>query len=348
MTDSVSLSVVTVTFLSVIISIISLCISIRCIIKDENMQIKSVKYSSILSLITFSLSSFIQIIILTTMSSSNQNKYNLEIVVMFNIIIWSIAQISMYSLSTLRLYQFNLTILQIQSKTIFHIKLALSVFFSVFILHLIITIIAYFGVIEWLSYSIISSLIMCIISILALCQSSILIYMFITRLFVLFMLNAEKKNTANFNDEKDEMNITINADQASVLESIVKHTSLDVIAIISSQVFLISNINRSISLSNEKHYEIGYLVFAICLTLNCCINSICILLNFKFSHSWYKTVCCIGDRCCRCICKQYLMQKVKKEYQEQEIMKLEDDTTQHIVEYTQVHSNENALDVKII
>ena len=167
--------------------------------------------------------------------------------------------------------------------------------------------------------------------------------MFITRLFKLFILNQNEKDVTiveidNYDGAKSadlEFKINLNTDQTSILAVIVKYSVLSFITITSSQIFLISCINRSISLiTNENHYKFGYKLFAICFTLNCCINSICILLNFQFIHSWYIHLCCICEKMCNSICNKHAMKKIENQYQKQETKKLEDNTKQNVVEYT--------------
>ena len=329
--------------LSTFICIFSFCISTYYTVKDNTIQIKSIKCSSIFSLISFLLSSLLQCIILYTTNitntSKNHNKYRLlEIILVSNLIIWSMAQILMYILFTLRLYHtFKGTILQIQHKTLSNIKITFSLFLSLFIMYCIISILAYYDIIPWSSYSIISSIITIIIEISDLSLSIILIHMFIMRLFKLLILNSNEKDITiidgTSNDKQFQINLNI--DQTSILALVVKYTVLSFITIISSQIFLISCINRSISLmTNEDHYQNGLILFSICFTVNCCINSVCILLNFKFSHSWYIYICCICEKCGNGICKKNAMKKIKNQYENMETMKLEENTKQHIVEYS--------------
>eukprot|EP01084_Bolivina_argentea_P127038 224754_1 len=100
------------------------------------------------------------------------------------------------------------------------------------------------------------------------------------------------------NDMKSVQNSTLNKQQLVIIKSLSKITILSCIAIISTQCFFIY---EGILYWLDAPLRLNAIRY-IAMSLDCMINSICVILNFDFADGWYISLCKSCDCCLTTIC----------------------------------------------
>ena len=155
-----------------------------------------------------------------------------------------------------------------------------------------------------------------------------LVYLFVNKLFKLFVLTHENHQKLGYDPSKEEskdswliqaqkslaeeLNLRnhpkkksdLNIKQESILNTASKYAILSSIAIISTQLYLISSLNNVISINGtQNYYDWSFRIYTGLLSLDCFINSFCVFLNFGFNQLWFSKCCCLCDGCCHSICR---------------------------------------------
>ena len=92
--------------------------------------------------------------------------------------------------------------------------------------------------------------------------------------------------------------------QETILYVASKYVILSSIAIVSTQLFLVSAAFDALSFSENSttFYLACFSVYYGLLAVDSFINALCICLNFEFNKVWFWTICCLCDDCCYSIC----------------------------------------------
>ena len=160
-------------------------------------------------------------------------------------------------------------------------------------------------------------------------MSIFLVYLFVHRLFKLvamiplhenaytqreqdhfdsFMVQATSKDsnkskfiaTADLGDLfEPSVDSVFNPKQDTIIYVASKYAVLSFIAILSTQIFLISAALNAVS---GDFYKLSFGVYFSLLALDCFISAMCICLNFDFNQLWYWRLCCLCDECCYSLC----------------------------------------------
>eukprot|EP01084_Bolivina_argentea_P019155 35621_1 len=124
-------------------------------------------------------------------------------------------------------------------------------------------------------------------------------------------LTPNAQNSLTCIAEDDEKSIakrseSLNIQQKSIVYTASKYTILTSIAIVSTQLYLISGVNNGIAVmrynASKLYYNDSFRIYVALLTIDCCINSLCVCLNFEFSKTWYNSLCFLCNSCCNVIC----------------------------------------------
>eukprot|EP01084_Bolivina_argentea_P203946 348245_1 len=271
-----------------------------CSEEGEEISIPSLKYLSTLSLIFFNLCLAAQV----TFTSELDNNLHLDtdkhdwynrMVVAINIMSWNLAHVFMYLLFVINLRDtFRATTLKIKHTALKFFAILIIAFFCSQLAYVTMVELFYEKIISIATYHKYAPIPIVITELIDAILSIELVYMFVHRLFLLFRMHTHNKISE------------LNWKQQSILYSVTQYTILSTIAIISSQTFLISSVNNSYSFKadNGAYYHISYTLYSILMDSDAVINSLCIFLNFRFSHLCYVSMCCFCDDCCHAICKK--------------------------------------------
>ena len=101
-------------------------------------------------------------------------------------------------------------------------------------------------------------------------------------------------------------NSSLNKSQMKIVLSMSKVTILSCVAILSTQSYLI----YCGLLYSAGQPEIPNNIRYILVSLDCVINSICVVLSFDFADEWYHKLCC----CCECCCTRLCAYQAKREF----------------------------------
>ena len=117
-------------------------------------------------------------------------------------------------------------------------------------------------------------------------------------------------------DDNGQLSIRIKQNDENILNIAVKYFILSFIAIILCQLFMIISAIQKYSFKyfnfDYLFYEISETFIIIMLSIDCCINCICIFLNFGFKHKWYLFICNKCHKQCKVICLKYVTRKLTK------------------------------------
>ena len=93
---------------------------------------------------------------------------------------------------------------------------------------------------------------------------------------------------------------SLNGKQKSIILTASKHTILATVAIVSTQLYLVSGVINNMSWTYfPSYYTICFYTHTMLLSVDCLINALCICLNFEINTMYYDCIC--GD-CCNSLC----------------------------------------------
>eukprot|EP01084_Bolivina_argentea_P121501 215317_1 len=353
----------------IIVSMQLLCDYDPCVMGmiDVSKPIQPVQYLSILSVLSFIVCLASQICIIKTVDSQlniPDNSLFQQIICTVNIISWAFGQLCIYSIFTLNLnVTFQNTPLYVSKGCVIFLCISISIFFMLQLTYSVIFLLYYNVIITQKYFGWIAAILVSCTEFIDLIVSVVIVYLFVKRLFKLFLINKfhnkyNKKTVKNesinkqlIEDENAEyeypelvidetvtedvtknssksfsihtteqidQNVieskaskissttfsSLNMRQKTILNTASKYTILTTVAIISTQLFLLSGVNNGISIvrRSEFYYEIGFWVYMALLALDCAVNALCICLNFEVNKVWFNGLCFCCDACCTSIC----------------------------------------------
>eukprot|EP01084_Bolivina_argentea_P252431 423707_1 len=315
-----------------------------CFLASSGQPVKSVQYLSMISLVSFiiCLSSEACIIVML------ENGYEIagdelypQIVVGINFTSWTLGQACIYGMFIVNLHTtFKNTLLEISKCVLVTLCILVSIFTISRLLYVTYWLLYYNLVVSENHFAINAAIIVFVTECVALILSIVLVYLFVNRLFKLFVINHRNRKhlihpliqestistydvsteaaisairqldenaTISVNYTEDSVGgatTTINTKQESILYVASKYAILSSIAIISTQLYLLSSLNNAIAIYNGEsmYYYISFNIYCAFIALDSLINSLSICLNFEFSEVWFVTLCCLCDMCCHSIC----------------------------------------------
>ena len=240
-----------------------------------------------------------------------------------NQIFWSFGIFTLYLLFIQRLKKtFQNSIYKISNCINILLFIGMIFFLLIQIADSIINIIVYINKnFNWNQFSLYTLPILILSEFLHFIISCIIVYMFISRLIQLILL----RETNNFSssqirdDISNDLQINLEEYQQKILNVVIKYFILSTIAIISSQIFFISSIildisfNSSNSCCSQRFNIISSYINITIMGIDCCINCLCIFLNFQFKPKWYSLICNCFRKCCQYICLKYVKKRLKTE-----------------------------------
>eukprot|EP01084_Bolivina_argentea_P012566 23516_1 len=182
----------------------------------------------------------------------------------------------------------------------------------------------------------IAQILIAITEILHLFISVVLIYMFVYRLFKLFVImsydnihvgmthtlslqdNYGSLDVEDSNSYTNDTSLSISESQQSILIVIAKQSILSITAIISSQICFIGAfiLTQTWDVGHGSFYKFMYTISIMLFGIDCVINCVCILLTFSFQHKVYMVLCGRCHQCCQNCCIKYVKNKIQKQERE--------------------------------
>eukprot|EP01084_Bolivina_argentea_P218778 371184_1 len=126
-----------------------------------------------------------------------------------------------------------------------------------------------------------------------------------------YNINYKDNDKASEISEESEI---LNISQQKLLSVVIKHTTLSIIGIVSTQLYIVwgvifSIISVSPTIHNDSYIQlIAYLINGYFLLNDCLMNCLSISLNFAFASNIYNKLCCICHigfkKCCLKLAKK--------------------------------------------
>ena len=318
---------------------------------NHRQPIKYVRYFSFFSLFSFIICLISQIYIIKSLDADlniPNYEWQQDIITSVNTISWAFGQLCIYLLFVLNLhFTFKNTLLALSKRVLIFLYILIILFFILQLSFTVLFIIYYNLFISDAQFSMIAMVIVSVTVFNDIILSFALVYLFVNKLFKLFVLTLTHENHSKLGPydvskeesksswliqaqkslaeelgveavrvSKNKKDVGLNVKQESILNTASKYAILSSIAIISTQLYLISQLNNVISINgSQDYYNWSFRIYTALLSLDCFINSLCIFLNFEFNQLCFLKCCCLCDSCChsicRCISKRYYQKGIQ-------------------------------------
>lgn len=270
--------------ISLIVIVFHLCVS------NRNETRKCISFLSVFSILAFTLTPISQILIIVQLNDDGQvptGSYYQMIPQIMGQLCWTFGKLAIYVLFVANLHHtFSKTQHQLSNVSLAAIAV-LVVLFTIFrTLDTTIDIMYLTSVITLQQARIPMVFAVVIIQLVDLILSILFVYLFVTKL-------------SKLSQDIIYGNNLLNEKQKAIFYVTRKYIILSTIAIISTQIELLSRTLDDISFlpTSPEFYLISLSSSYILWALDCMITSVCILLNFEFSNKWFDILCCICNLC---------------------------------------------------